>query len=239
MSPALRTFAYPSSSHLDSASLCQCEIRLLRVDEQAGSCATDVPDSAPHCRVSLVSMSVKQFIVLISTSKLAGHALAILLIAIGLIGIAIHLAHRHVRRRVHLVTHPGTIGSVVALTSHSGFGELLYPFDDKRTIRRKLAHLRFSLDRRTGAIVADEIEPDAHHDDETDAEKVELSKISSRTPLVNDDGPSGSSRTLPEPAASMPHFPYEHEPLVFERSRSPSWSPGSITPPITLVARAI
>ena len=42
------------------------------------------------------------------------------------------------------------------MTAHSGFGELLYPYDDKATMRRKLANLRFSLDQRTGAIVADE-----------------------------------------------------------------------------------
>ncbi|KAI0344122.1 hypothetical protein BDW22DRAFT_1372815 [Trametopsis cervina] len=87
--------------------------------------------------------------------NVAGHALASALIIVGLTGLAIHIAHRQVRARLHLTAHPGTIASVVALTAHSGFGELLYPFDTKRDIRRKLRDMRFSLDPRTGAIVAD------------------------------------------------------------------------------------
>jgi hypothetical protein len=44
----------------------------------------------------------------------------------------------------------------VALTSHSGFGELLLPYDNIATFSRALAPLRFALDRRTGAIVVDD-----------------------------------------------------------------------------------
>jgi hypothetical protein len=55
-----------------------------------------------------------------------------------------------------LTSPPGTIASIVALTAHSGFGELLLPYDDTATMRRKLAGLRFRLDQRTGAIVAEE-----------------------------------------------------------------------------------
>ena len=44
----------------------------------------------------------------------------------------------------------------MALTSHSGFGELLLPYDDIATFSRALAPLRFALDRRTGAIVVDD-----------------------------------------------------------------------------------
>jgi len=44
----------------------------------------------------------------------------------------------------------------VALTSHSGFGELLAPYDNEEAFSRALAPLRFCLDRRTGAIIVDE-----------------------------------------------------------------------------------
>jgi hypothetical protein len=44
----------------------------------------------------------------------------------------------------------------VALTSHSGFGELLLPYDNIATFSRALAPLRFALDKRTGAIVVDD-----------------------------------------------------------------------------------
>jgi hypothetical protein len=45
---------------------------------------------------------------------------------------------------------------VVSLTSRSGFGELLVPYDDEKSIQQKLSGLRFRLDRRTGAILAEE-----------------------------------------------------------------------------------
>jgi hypothetical protein len=57
---------------------------------------------------------------------------------------------------------PGTIGSAVALTSHSGFGQLLMPYDDGAACSRALAPLRFCLDRRTGAIVVDDSATPAH-----------------------------------------------------------------------------
>ena len=169
-------------------------------------------------------------------SNLAGQGLAILLITIGLTGIGIHLAHRHVRRKVYLTAHPGTIASIVALTSHSGFGELLYPYDDKRTIRRKLANLRFSLDKRTGAIVAEELEaagaPDENDEstvfgeDVGEMKDVELSRIGSRAPLWReDDKPSSSKGSPPRPISSLLDVPYEHEPLVIDRPRSASRSP--------------
>ena len=42
------------------------------------------------------------------------------------------------------------------MTSRSGFGDLLLPYDDTPTISRKLRGLKFRLDPRTGAIVADD-----------------------------------------------------------------------------------
>lgn len=44
----------------------------------------------------------------------------------------------------------------MALTARSGFGDLLLPSDDEKTLERKLNGLRFRMDRRTGAIVADD-----------------------------------------------------------------------------------
>ena len=142
-------------------------------------------------------------------SALAAHALAILMMIIGLTGVAVHLCHRHVRRRLYLTAAPGTIASSVALTSHSGFGELLYPYDDEQAIRAKLAGMRFSLDHRTGAIVADEYVydegPVRRQGDSVD--KLELKSVSSRTPLVRNEGSQPDLRDVPE-------MPYEREPLV-------------------------
>ncbi|KIP05249.1 hypothetical protein PHLGIDRAFT_36550 [Phlebiopsis gigantea 11061_1 CR5-6] len=146
---------------------------------------------------------------------LAAHALAALMIVIGLTGVALHLCHRHVRRRLYLTAAPGTIASAVALTSHSGFGELLYPYDDEQAIRAKLASMRFSLDRRTGAIVADEYvydEEPVHRQREGAADKLELQSVLSRTPLVREGAQGGSSPDL----RNVQELPYERErePLV-------------------------
>ncbi|KZV65640.1 hypothetical protein PENSPDRAFT_703321 [Peniophora sp. CONT] len=86
---------------------------------------------------------------------LPAHALSIVSIICGLICIAVHLYHHRARRNVYLPHHPGDIASAVAMTAHSGFGELLYPYDNDSTIAGKLDGLRFRLDRRTSAIVVD------------------------------------------------------------------------------------
>jgi hypothetical protein len=95
--------------------------------------------------------------------SLAAHALAAILLGIALAGLYVHISHRRARRNLLLTTPPGSIASTVALTSRSGFGELLLPYDDKATIRRKLAGLKFHLDPRTGAILAnDAVEYDSN-----------------------------------------------------------------------------
>lgn len=66
-----------------------------------------------------------------------------------------HISHRRARRNLWLASLPGSIASIAALTAHSGFGELLFPYDDIPTIDRKLAGFKFYLDQRTGAILAD------------------------------------------------------------------------------------
>ncbi|KAI0694059.1 hypothetical protein BC835DRAFT_1415565 [Cytidiella melzeri] len=84
---------------------------------------------------------------------LAAHSLAVLLIIVGLAGLAIHLQHVRARRHIHLTHQPSTIASIIALSARSGLAGLLDPEDDEDTIRRKLAPLRFGLDAGTGAIV--------------------------------------------------------------------------------------
>ncbi|KIM87793.1 hypothetical protein PILCRDRAFT_261415 [Piloderma croceum F 1598] len=91
---------------------------------------------------------------------LAVHALALILLLIALAGLCVHISHGRVRRKLLLTSAPGSIAATVALTSRSGFGELLHPYDDEVTIRRKLCGLRFYLDERTGAILADDVEDD-------------------------------------------------------------------------------
>jgi hypothetical protein len=89
-------------------------------------------------------------------SPLPAHSLALILLIVGFSGLYINTTHRHDRRHLHLTSPPGTIASIVALTSRSGFGELLMPYDDMPAMRRKLAGLRFRLDGRTGAILAED-----------------------------------------------------------------------------------
>ena len=42
------------------------------------------------------------------------------------------------------------------MTSRSGFGDLLLPYDDDRCMPDKLTGLKFHLDPRSGAIIAEE-----------------------------------------------------------------------------------
>ncbi|KAH8105256.1 hypothetical protein BXZ70DRAFT_1043109 [Cristinia sonorae] len=103
----------------------------------------------------------------ILVDELAAIALSILLILTGLVGLTIHTLHLRLRRRtkLHLTSEPGSIASALALTSRSGFGELLVPYDDEDSIARKLRGLRFMLDGRTGAIVALESEEGSEEED--------------------------------------------------------------------------
>ncbi|KAJ7280296.1 hypothetical protein C8J57DRAFT_1124912 [Mycena rebaudengoi] len=87
------------------------------------------------------------------------HILAFLLFGTGFLGVFLHLIGRRQRRNLFIAAPPGTIASAVALTSRSGFGELLLPYDNLMTMEKKLDGLRFRLDKRTGAILADEYEP--------------------------------------------------------------------------------
>jgi len=94
-------------------------------------------------------------------SPLPSHLLALVLIATGFIGVFLHIINRRRRRTLLLASPPGSIAGVISLTSRSGFGELLLPYDDERALEDKLEGLRFRLDKRTGAILADP-DPDAY-----------------------------------------------------------------------------
>ncbi|KAJ7575407.1 hypothetical protein C8J56DRAFT_871477 [Mycena floridula] len=93
-------------------------------------------------------------------NPLPAHPMAFVLFGIGLLGLILHILNRRQRRKLLLMSPPGTIASIVALTAHSGFGQLLLPYDNDETLAHKLRNLRFRLDRRTGAIVANDYNED-------------------------------------------------------------------------------
>ena len=70
--------------------------------------------------------------------------------------LVLHYLHFRQRRDIYLAHPPGSIASSVSLTAHSGFGELLLPYDNEEALARALEPLRFCLDRRTGAIIVDD-----------------------------------------------------------------------------------
>ncbi|KAF9005096.1 hypothetical protein BDQ17DRAFT_1353790 [Cyathus striatus] len=132
------------------------------------------------------------------------HTLAIALFLIGLIGIFLHIFARRQRRKLLLSAPPGSIASIVALTSRSGFGELLLPYDDEHTLEKKLDGLRFRLDRRTGAIVAEDEEPFEYGMEGDDAK---LSLL-------------GNQRQRP---ASIPHTPSSSQLAYQTATGYPPW----------------
>ncbi|KAJ8091850.1 hypothetical protein PM082_021086 [Marasmius tenuissimus] len=92
-------------------------------------------------------------------SPIPAHGMALNMVLIGLIGLAVQIVHRRQRKQLHLAAPPGTIASVMALSSHSGFGQLLMPYDSEEKMQNKLSGLRFQLDKRTGALIADDKPP--------------------------------------------------------------------------------
>ncbi|KAG2354930.1 hypothetical protein BDR07DRAFT_1304682 [Suillus spraguei] len=87
---------------------------------------------------------------------LPAYLLSLLFISVGIISIIIHILHKRSRRNLWLTSPPGSIAAIVSLTSRSGFGDLLLPYDDVSRMRNNLTGLTFRLDKRTGAIVAEE-----------------------------------------------------------------------------------
>jgi hypothetical protein len=105
---------------------------------------------------SLLLPHIPDLLTMRVTRDFPAHTLAVLCILSAGVTFVLHSLHWRKRRNVYLPHPPGSIGSAVALTSHSGFGELLMPYDNAAAMSRALAPLRFCLDRRTGAIVVDD-----------------------------------------------------------------------------------
>ena len=84
------------------------------------------------------------------------------MIVIGIAGFGLHLLHAKSRNKhkLWLTSPPGSIASTVSLTSRSGFGTLLLPYDDERCMKASLKGLMLHLDPRTGAIVAEDVAED-------------------------------------------------------------------------------
>lgn len=93
-----------------------------------------------------------------SCSPLPGHFLAFCLFAIGFTGLFVRFINHRQRKKLILAAPPGSIASITALTARSGFGELLLPYDNEAELEKKLSGIKFRLDKRTGAIVADELD---------------------------------------------------------------------------------
>ncbi|OAX35822.1 hypothetical protein K503DRAFT_696301 [Rhizopogon vinicolor AM-OR11-026] len=87
---------------------------------------------------------------------LLAHLLSVLFICVGITCLIVHILHQRTRRNLWLTSPPGSIAAIVSLTSRSGFGELLLPYDDEARMKSNLAGLTFRLDKRTGAILAEE-----------------------------------------------------------------------------------
>jgi hypothetical protein len=101
--------------------------------------------------------------------RIPGHILSSLCMFTAAVTFVLHLLHFHQRRRIRLAHSPGSIGSAVALTSRSGFGELLLPHETGAELSRALRPHRFCLDGN-GAIIVD------------DSAIAEMGQISDRRP---------------------------------------------------------
>ncbi|KAK7020468.1 hypothetical protein R3P38DRAFT_1215233 [Favolaschia claudopus] len=104
---------------------------------------------------STVPASLVSLVPRLTLDELPAHALTAVLVLIGLSASFLHIMHSRQRRGFFLAASPGSIAHIVSMTTHAKFGEKLYPYDDDQTLARKLAGLSFSLDPRTGAVVAD------------------------------------------------------------------------------------
>ncbi|KAF9560606.1 hypothetical protein CPC08DRAFT_689904 [Agrocybe pediades] len=149
---------------------------------------------------------------------LPAHALAILLIFTGIVGVALHVLNRRQRKKLILATPPGSIASIVALTARSGFGELLLPYDDELTLEKKLDGIRFRLDRRTGAIVADDYESERMGMDRDDA----MLSLLGKNP--------GDAISATEHSSSYLAYQAAGGNLAWERSWEPTTNSGPSTP---------
>ncbi|KAF8808238.1 hypothetical protein BYT27DRAFT_7164285 [Phlegmacium glaucopus] len=121
------------------------------------------------------------------------HVLAVTLILTGFIGVFLHVINREKRKRLLLPTLPGSIASIVSLTSQSDFGKLLSPYDDELTLEKKLDGLRFRFDKITGAIVADGVETTRMQRMFSDDPTMSLLETPTPTTLSGSKSPMSSS----------------------------------------------
>lgn len=111
----------------------------------------------------------------------------------------IQILHQRERRKVFIVNPPGSIGVIASLTARSGFGELLFPHDNEATLHRKLRGLTFRLDKRTGAIVADDA---LIYDNDWDTDDARLSLLGKNHSRNTSVSHVSSSTALASQAAS-------------------------------------
>ncbi|KAJ6589239.1 hypothetical protein B0H19DRAFT_923038, partial [Mycena capillaripes] len=110
--------------------------------------------ASPSDAVANMTCLVSRLLIEHVFHALPAHALAGVLTVIGFSALILHLVHMRQRRRFFLAASPGSIAHIMSLGAHARFPERLYPYDDDDDILRKLKGLKFSLDPRTGAIVA-------------------------------------------------------------------------------------
>jgi hypothetical protein len=129
-------------------------------------------------RMSFPFRSRASYIIMMCIIRpLPTHLLASLCMLVAGVTLRLHWLHVRQRRDIYLTHMPGSIGSAVALTSHSGLVQLLKPYDDRAAYSRALAPLRFRLDRRTGGIVVDDSMTPA------DTDSIEMASLA----VVKDD----------------------------------------------------
>ncbi|OCH83681.1 hypothetical protein OBBRIDRAFT_799665 [Obba rivulosa] len=141
------------------------------------------------------------------------HALATILLCVSVSGIILHLLHRYERRKLYLTAPPAY---------HSGAGDLLVPYEDEQGMLRRLAGMRFRLDRRTGAIVAEEVESG----DEGDGMLMRAADMGAGAGAEGEakrEGHASWGSAVSGPAQVLPvDVPYEYEPFT----------PPPFTPPL-------
>ncbi|KAJ3821159.1 hypothetical protein F5878DRAFT_620584 [Lentinula raphanica] len=157
----------------------------------------------------------------LTINPLPGHALAFFLFFIGFVGVFIHIISRRQRRGLYLPTAPGTIASTIAMTAHSGFGELLMPTDDEDALERKLSDLRFSIDKRTGAIVAT---ADVSLDPKRMSKKAEQDEMLQSLLGPEHTRPTSEIGSGVDTAASSSQVAFEAARLSYPPMKSPSSS---------------
>ncbi|KAK0447415.1 uncharacterized protein EV420DRAFT_1276276 [Desarmillaria tabescens] len=161
-----------------------------------------------------ISAQLESYVPRLVINSLPGHVLALLLFVIGFIGTFLHIINRRQRRHLFIASPPGSIGGIVSMTSHSGFGQLLVPYDSEESIERKLTGLRFRLDKRTGAIVAEDDDTGDYEADEDGVALLGVSKGHSRNSSLPMSPPSqGATSGYPSWKGSSKPLRTPYDPL--------------------------